>query len=60
MDPIVLENIDFGVAGQNGLAQSNFQEIEDYINNVLDPDLIMTLDGEVMVLDGDVMVLEGG
>ena len=60
MDPIVLENIDYGVSGQNGLAQANFQEIQDYINNVLDPDLIMTLDGEVMVFEGDVMVLEGG
>jgi len=59
MDPMVLENIDYGVSGQNGLAQSNFQEIQSYINNVLDPDLIMTLDGEVMILEGNVMVLEG-
>jgi len=59
MDAMVLNNIDYGVTGQNGLAQANFQEIEDYINKVLDPDLIMTLDGEIMILEGNVMVLEG-
>ena len=59
MDAMVLNNIDYGVTGQNGLAQANFQEIEDYINKVLDPDLIMTLDGEVMVLESNVMILEG-
>ena len=59
MDNIVLNDINYGVTGQNGLAQSNFEEIEDYINKVLNPDLIMTLDNEVMILEGNVMVLEG-
>jgi len=59
MDAMVLNDIEYAVTGQNGLAQANFQEIEDYINKVLDPDLIMTLDGEIMILEGNVMVLEG-
>ena len=59
MDDMILNDIEYAVTGQNGLAQANFQEIEEYVNNVLNPALIMTLDGEVMVFDGDVMVLEG-
>jgi len=32
MGSITLNDIAYGVTGQNGLAQANFQEIEDYIN----------------------------
>jgi len=58
MDPISLDDINYGVTGQNGLAQANFQEIQDYINKILDPDLIMTYEGEVMVYENNVMVFE--
>jgi len=58
MDNIVLNDIQYGVTGQNGLAQANFEEIKDYINKVLNPDLILCLDNEVMVWEGNVMVLE--
>ena len=58
MDPISLDDINFGVTGQNGLAQTNFEEIQDYINKALDPDLILTYDNEVLVFEGDVLVHE--
>jgi len=58
MDQIALDTIAYGVTGQNGLAETNFEKIQDYINKALDPDLIMTYDDEIMVFEDNVMVLE--
>jgi len=58
MDDISLDNVTYGTTGWNGLVQSNFEAITEYINNKLNPDLILTFNGEVMTFDGNVLVME--
>lgn len=58
MDDISLDDIAIGTTGWNGLVQTNFEKITDYINNKLNPDLILTFNGEVLTFNGDVLVME--
>jgi len=59
MDDISLDSVTYGTTGWNALVQANFEKITDYINNKLNPDLILTFDGEVLTFDGNVLVMEG-
>lgn len=59
MDDISLDDITYGTTGWNGLVQANFEKITTYINNKLNPDLIVTLDSQVVAHDGNVVILEG-
>lgn len=59
MDPISLDSVTYGTTGWNGLVQANFEKITAYINNKLNPDLIVTMNDLVVVLDGNVVVMEG-
>jgi len=59
MDSIVLDDITYGTTGWNGLVQTNFEKVEMYINNKLDPDRIMCLNNQIMCMNNNVMVMEG-
>ena len=59
MDNIVLDDITYETTGWNGLAQSNFEKITDYINNKLNHDRIVCLEDTVVCLDNNVVTMEG-
>lgn len=59
MDDLSLDDITYATTGWNGLAQSNFEKIETYINNKLNHDNIVCLDNQVVCLDNKVVTLEG-
>lgn len=58
MDDISLDSVTYGTTGWNGLVQANFEKIADYINNKLNPDLILTYDSEILTYNGNVLVME--
>lgn len=60
MDALLLDDITYATTGWNGLAQSNFEKIEIYINNKLNHDRIVCMDDEIVCLNNKVITLEGG
>ena len=59
MDDIELDDVEYGTTGWNGLVQNNFELITDYINNKLNPDLIVTHSDTIVVHEGNVVVNGG-